>query len=125
MHIKLLKQLTQGLSDLWENKVMGKHEINRFKVFAREVRVEQGKNPPLFLLPLCQTIASLEYCVAKDGFIQQQVPSVTSSYNCYNSTLRKDNTQAKTTAKSIVFSTRQLPIWLVPKTVGACQQLFL
>lgn len=125
MSINPLKELTQGLSALWQNKVMGKHEINRLKVFAREVRADQGKNPPLFLLPLCQAIATLEYCVAKDGFVQKQVPSVIPSYNCYSSRLRKDNNQTKATAKSIVFSTRQLPIWLVPKTVGACQQLFL
>lgn len=73
---------------------MGKHEINRFEVFAREEKGGQVKKKNLFLIPapFRPATATLQYSVAKNGFIQGQVPSVTLSYILASSTFRQDNT---------------------------------
>lgn len=72
----------------------GKHEINTFEGFAKEEKGGQVKKKTyfLFLLPLDLATATLQYSVAKNGFIQGQVPSVTLSYIFASSTFRQDNT---------------------------------
>lgn len=63
------------------------------KFFAWEEKGGQVKEKTfLFLLPLHQATAILQYSVAKDGSIQGQLCPVTLSYISASSTFRQDNT---------------------------------